>query len=304
MFPSRPFPRAGISAGARLAGARYRNRARGHGSEEEESGMRSPRARFAGGNTPLLGLRRAGAILPVLLAASALRAQPFNDDFETRIGVSGAAGGVRGNNFDATRQPGEPDHAGNRPRASVWWVWTTPISGIATLDTAGSDFDTIMSVYTGTGLRSLTVMGENDGGPLAEDCVVIFPAKAGVQYVICVDGFEGQEGSIFVNWRVDPACAPPLAPGPPSPPSLAAGVPTTTVLRWSARAAARSPRTIYGKDDRLDIYQVADPALVDLWDSTVAVVPRGDLHRNADGTYSLPGTTFQALSGVCPRRSE
>ena len=45
--------------------------------------------------------------------------------------------------------------------------------------------------------------------------------------------------------------------------------------------------TIYGSDDRLDIYQLPDPKLKKLWESTVALVSRKHLQHNADGTYSF-----------------
>ena len=52
-------------------------------------------------------------------------------------------------------EPGEPMHAGAQPASSVWWRWTAPISGTATLGTCGSSFYPLTDVYTGTQLSAL-----------------------------------------------------------------------------------------------------------------------------------------------------
>src|SRR5207237_3339627 len=94
--------------------------------------------------------------------------------------VSGPSGSPTGSNVGATKESGEPNHAGNAGGHSIWYAWTAPTSGTVTIDTIGSAFDTIMGVYTGTSVSALTLVASDDdsGGSLTSK--VTFAATAGV----------------------------------------------------------------------------------------------------------------------------
>ena len=68
----------------------------------------------------------------------------------------------RGTNVAATKEPGEPNHAGNAGGASIWFTWVAQSAGTATIDTSGSSFDTLLGVYTGSPVNSLTTVASND----------------------------------------------------------------------------------------------------------------------------------------------
>ena len=78
--------------------------------------------------------------------------------------MSSSAINLTGSNIAATTQTGEPKHAAaDAPTGhSVWWKWTAPSSGSTTIDTLGSDFDTVLAVYTGASVTSLTTLVFND----------------------------------------------------------------------------------------------------------------------------------------------
>src|SRR5262249_36537056 len=63
--------------------------------------------------------------------------RPRNDDFGNAITITGAVGTTNGSNVGATLEGKEvvPSRAG---RTSVWWRWTPPYTGNATVDTIGS----------------------------------------------------------------------------------------------------------------------------------------------------------------------
>ena len=44
-----------------------------------------------------------------------------NDDFVDAFPIGSAGGGFSGSNVDATKEPGEPNHAANLGGVSVWW---------------------------------------------------------------------------------------------------------------------------------------------------------------------------------------
>src|SRR5438105_11156835 len=131
----------------------------------------------------ILSIAAVVAKLPNLLAQA-----PPNDQFQNRIVLSGTNVTVSGWNTNATKQTGEPNHAGNAGGASVWWSWTAPAVGDVTIDTIGSNFDTILGVYTGTSVSALTFVASNDDGGGNLTSKVTFTAIGGTTYAIAVDG--------------------------------------------------------------------------------------------------------------------
>jgi hypothetical protein len=112
--------------------------------------------------------------------------------------LSGSSVTVYGSNVGATLEAGEPPKAGNRGGASVWWFWTAPASGSVTISTAGSSFDTILGIFTGSSVSALTSIAYNDDiqpGVILQSRVT-FNAVAGTRYAIGVDGYNGLTGNI------------------------------------------------------------------------------------------------------------
>jgi V8-like Glu-specific endopeptidase len=58
-------------------------------------------------------------------------------------------------------------------------------------------------------------------------------------------------------------------------------------------------KVIYGVDDRRDVFQITDAALLQDADCVVALFEKGNVKDNGDGTSSLVTTSFQAAHGVC-----
>ncbi len=125
---------------------------------------------------------------------------PANDHFENRIILNEASGQTTGSNIFATRQIGESFHAENTGGRSLWWSWMAPSSGMVTFDTAESGFDTIMAVYTGSSISSLTEIVSNDDIGALVASRVSFRATAGTVYHIAVDGYDGDFGNVTLNW--------------------------------------------------------------------------------------------------------
>ena len=116
-----------------------------------------------------------------------------NDTFLGRTSLSGALITATANNACTTKEPGEPDHATNNVGGkSVWWTWTAPASALVTIATCGSDFDTILAVYTGMSVSALSLIANNDDsigcGEESLQSQVQFVANAGTSYQIAVDG--------------------------------------------------------------------------------------------------------------------
>jgi hypothetical protein len=120
----------------------------------------------------------------------------LNDSFDNRFVLTGVIATDFGSNFDATGEIGEPNHAGvSGTLNSLWWSWTAPFSGTVRVNTAGSNFDTTLGVYTGNSVSSLTNIGSNDDY-YGLTSLVNFSAVAGTTYQIAVDGYSTSLGNI------------------------------------------------------------------------------------------------------------
>jgi hypothetical protein len=140
------------------------------------------------------------------------RTTPPNDDFAAVEPLSGGSGSIAGTNENATREPGEPAHATSGGGASIWYRWTAPNGDSETFDTAGTEFDTVLAVYSGDKLGALTaVAGNDDYGDLTTSRLTFVPV-AGMAYFVAVDGKTFPDinrdappmGSVVLNWYPTP----------------------------------------------------------------------------------------------------
>jgi hypothetical protein len=162
-------------------------------------------------------LRGAATVFFLCLLATMAEAQAaaFQDFFTNRETIFTTNGTLIGTNDTATIETGEPRHGGKRPSHSIWISWVAPTNGIATFDTHGSSFDTLMSAYTlsptnGTTVNQLHEEAQNDDDPGAVPTSLIqFGAIAGRAYQIAVDGFDGATGQVILNWSFVPSSDPP-----------------------------------------------------------------------------------------------
>jgi hypothetical protein len=139
----------------------------------------------------------------IFASALAVHAQaPANDLFANAITLNGPIVTTTGSNVGATKQfgggGGEPSIPGAFPGAfggaSVWWNWTASASGQTTIDTQGSDFNTLLGVFTGPAQNQLRLVAGNDDFEGNQWSRVTFDAAAGTTYHIMVDGYRSGPG--------------------------------------------------------------------------------------------------------------
>ena len=137
---------------------------------------------------------------------------PTNDNFANARVITGCGGTVAGTNLLATKESGEPIIAGDAGGKSVWYQWQAPLSASVTITTIGSNFDTLLGVYTGNSVGGLTLVADNDDIVLGQNqqSTVTFPATAGTTYKIAIDGFNAASGNIVLNWQQNGCTAPAL----------------------------------------------------------------------------------------------
>lgn len=125
---------------------------------------------------------------------------PANDHFAQAavLQLAGSSISTSGTNIAATAETGEPDHDTETAARSVWWRWTAPAGNPVTLTTMGSNFDTVMGVYTGSSVGSLTKVASNDDeeSGVVRTSILTFNPVVGTTYAIAVDGWEASFGQI------------------------------------------------------------------------------------------------------------
>lgn len=72
---------------------------------------------------------------------------PVNDEQDQATALNGESWRVTGSNLGATLSAGESGLNYGSDK-SVWWEWTAPKSGALKINTVGSDFDTVLTVYS------------------------------------------------------------------------------------------------------------------------------------------------------------
>jgi hypothetical protein len=105
----------------------------------------------------------------------------------------------------ATKEGGEPDHAGNAGGHSVWWRYVPPVTGRLVISTRGSSFDTLLAVYD----QQYQQLAANDDAtgttelPLRTSQVEL-PATQGQAIWIALDGYGGGTGTVRLSLRLMP----------------------------------------------------------------------------------------------------
>jgi subtilisin family serine protease len=117
---------------------------------------------------------------------------------------------------------------------------------VLTVTTQGSDFDTLLGVYSGTAMSDLRVLGMNDDAPNSSVLwsKVVGNVVEGTEYKIAIDGWNGRRGAATLNWSFVAS----LPPALPSAPRNASAAPANgaLVVSWAAPLSdGNSPITMY-----------------------------------------------------------
>ncbi len=138
---------------------------------------------------------------------------PPNDYWSGSFSVESLPAVITGVNFDATVESGE-QHVGPAG-ATVWWYVQAPADGTMMINTYGSDFDTMLHIYSGyqNGFPNLVLESQNDdaGGTLQSE--VAFPVVANEYYEIRVGGYNAAQGNIVMSVDMDVPAPIEIPPG-------------------------------------------------------------------------------------------
>jgi hypothetical protein len=152
---------------------------------------------------------------PTVVATATVAPAPPNNNFAAATAVGALPANFTANTTNATLETGEQvPGCGSGFGKSVWYVFSPAATMQVTVSTAGSNFDTILGVWTGGALGGLTAVACNDDftGTTSQ---VTFIATAGTTYRIQVGGFGGAGGSLAVAFSgIAPTSTPTATPIP------------------------------------------------------------------------------------------
>ncbi len=156
------------------------------------------------GSTTVAVTGPGGGSRPALTDQATIAVGVPNDDFADAEVLSGATGSVEGTNVGATSEPDEPGVEFSEfplSEPTVWYRWVAPQSGGVNLDTCTeTDFDSTVTVYTGSALSALDQEAYGDDG-CGVRTRLSFTATAGQEYWFQVSGYDGETGSFRLRWE-------------------------------------------------------------------------------------------------------
>jgi hypothetical protein len=158
-----------------------------------------------------------GGLRPALPGAAPGQYNPAvpNDNVENPLVIPALGKPMLGHNLLATRQPGRENLYSNFHGRSVWYFFKAPDTGVATISTRGSNFDTTLGVFKGATPGTIEPMPDVNGQPAwnndqpnAPWSKVRFQCVANGEYRVAVDGVSGATGQIKMIVRLEKATAP------------------------------------------------------------------------------------------------
>lgn len=143
---------------------------------------------------------RVGGRLNLARSLQAEIPAPLNDAFGDAFLASNSHFVLSGSNANGSSESDESPHDPDATGKSIWWEWVAGESGFTEISTEGSDFNTVLVVYTGDSLESLQLVAKDrDLTPGNNGASVGFEAIEGVSYRIVIDGLQGESGNASLS---------------------------------------------------------------------------------------------------------
>jgi hypothetical protein len=219
---------------------------------------------------------------------SALAADPppandnFRNSISTNVGAQSPRATFVATTENATLEAGEPRPCGNIG-ATVWYQFSLSSRSKIAIDTAGSDFDTVLAVYDAPadlypsppGTLTPAQCNDNYIGLQSRLDVVV---EAWTPYWLQVGGASGATGSLMLNIACDPACAP---ENDDIAQATYPGLPNREIVHTDAATTEPGEPSPCGQIGRTVWYVVWAPAT-----STIAVDATGSDYQTVVAAYT------------------
>ena len=242
-------------------------------------------------------------------------AAPSNDGFGNAEAATGIGYTDSVNVSQATSGRRDPTNCANS--ASVWYRYTPTASQTINVNTNGSNYDTVIGVYTG-GPGALTRVACRDDG-FTSRAALDLEVQAGTTYYFMVgaccgkgrDGLEFQRQPLLLQFRMtEPLSIEQLAAGGTGTVGRADGEAQVTVSRQCTPAAEQSVveaslrQRVGGTFVARSFSFRRAPCGTSSSDIALRFLPRGDIaFGEGPATVSVRLTACSRATGTCTRRS-
>ena len=129
----------------------------------------------------------------------------------TNIGCTNAAELLLDTNYvfntASAGSPADPTNICSSPFGKgVWFSFRAPRDGVLTLNTCGSDFDTVIGIYTGTCGALTDYSCADDNGPACPgaQASISLPVTENTTFYILVGGYDGASGNLQFTASISP----------------------------------------------------------------------------------------------------
>ena len=122
----------------------------------------------------------------------------------------GTSGTLAFSTVGSLSEEGEPLHCGVRGGASQWFEYVAEFDGTLTVDTAGSNFDTLLAAYYDACptcsaeealMKLIPLACADDASPSDKTSRLTLGITNGAIYSLVVDGVNGKSGKVKVNYQ-------------------------------------------------------------------------------------------------------
>lgn len=198
------------------------------------------------------------ALITILLAALLLNVRPAAPVLAAGADTFGLATSVPeagpfpyldpSDTTSATTQAGEPVQscAGGALNNTIWYKFTPAASATYRIDTIGSNYDTVLSVWTGSTLISLTEQACDDQGGGGGTSALTIALTAGTEYFIRVGSVSAGGGTISeLSIELEPSLAMDIAEAMTVDPGLVTGAGFVTTPDVATGAVFTTSLTIF-----------------------------------------------------------
>jgi Ca2+-binding RTX toxin-like protein len=151
---------------------------------------------------PVRAASLAPTLFVLLISSPAEAAPPPNDAFAARQVVPAIPFEHSTSTVEATLEPGEPQPVcTDSTERTVWYEYTPSADQVVAVDTTGSDFDTIVVVYSGSSFPDMDTVACADDRFSSIRARTVFAAEAGTTYLLQAGGYVDAAGTLHVALR-------------------------------------------------------------------------------------------------------
>jgi hypothetical protein len=127
-----------------------------------------------------------------------------NDNFTDAVDVTNPPFSHALSTANATVEQGEPSQCTAQVGATVWYSLSVADNAVVSIDTNGSDYDTVLTAYTGGSLATLAPVACNDDN-ISLQSLIRFRASAGTFYRIQAGAYGGSQArNLVINFHSSP----------------------------------------------------------------------------------------------------